>query len=237
MNQIINQANPQMDSSSYDIMDIALKIVLTAIVMFIAGLIITLASQEIIGYKDFPNTGRITSQADGTPVFTAKFKFFRNFIYSSKDVPLGQEDNKFKRAGLLGRGLFFYSVLNAPHWIWEVGYNNLRGLVLYPLFIILIGAGFFFKLLPESLKTSKNALSFSVAIAVLHSLIVAIVLLVSTSLSVTFRSLFDPPFYIGELTGALLPAYFIIVFTGLLYGAIAGGLLSGYLSLFSGSRR
>ena len=234
MNQINSQAKSPQDSSSYDLFNIASKIALTVIIMFTAGYFLTLASEELLGYKNFPNEGGLNTQADGTPVFSPKYTFFRGFIYSAQDVPLGREDNKFKRVGLFGRGLFFYSVLNAPHWICEVSINNLRGLVLYPLIVVIFGCGFFFfMLLPEKLQTRKNALSFSITLGVLHSLIVAGLLLLGCILSPTFHSMFNAPFYIGELTGALIPAYFIIIFTGLFYGAIAGGILSGFAYMMS----
>jgi hypothetical protein len=228
------QTNPTPPSSrSVHAWEITKIIMLASVGIFLGGFILMVLASEIVGYKNLPNTGKVIV-VDGHEQFAPSYPYFRQFIISDPGKPLDQQNTKFHAITFLGRGLFFYTVTNAPHWILEMKFINLRMIAFIPFISLLIGCGIFFiRFFPPSLLSEKNILELSITICVFHAVLVIAFTILFTLLSSTFHSMFGSPhFYVGELIGVLVPGFIIILVTGLFFGAIIGAIYSVALHFF-----
>ncbi len=203
------------------------RICLITLLIFAGGLLFTTVSVEFIGYDELPNMGEVVQRDDGTIRFEAYYPFFRRFAIVEEAETAGEE-NWFTRAGKFGTGLFFYSIVNAPHWIFEVNFRNIGALFLVPFVGILIGGFYlFFFLLPDSMQSRENAVRLPTFIGVLHAILVSLIIILALVLWPNYHSLYaNARFYGGQLAGSLLPAVFILLLAGTLYGSVAGGILT-----------
>ncbi|GEM_PF-4287706 len=229
----VGTKSPGVDSafsaakSSLSQWQILFRICMITLVIFLGGLFFTTISVELIGYRNLPNLGEIVQRDNGSIVFQEYYPVFRRLAIV--DTPgIAGSDNYLNRVGMLGTGIFFYAVLNAPHWIFEINFRNIGALFLVPFFSVLIGSFFFyFYLIPSSMQTSQRAVSLPSLIGLLHagfmSLVVVAAYLFKPDFSILFSNL---SLYSGQIIGRMLPGVYIMLLTGILYGAIAGGILS-----------
>lgn len=226
-------ANPESQASApLSPKGLAVRMAAAAAAVFAAGFIITAVWAHTSGYPGLPHQGEVITRDTGEPYFNAYYPKFRRYVITD-DLAAPGEESLFTRVGYLGTGAFFYSVVNAPHWSFELTIENLRGMVLVPFLCLLFGCYFFFHtLVPQSMQTKDNAIGVCVGIGIIHALLVAAMLLTGLLVSSDFGAFYERPnFYGGQFAGVVLPGVAIILLAGLLYGAVAGGLLSVQLAL------
>ena len=233
------QAPTSKDAAeSISVKDLMKHIGTITVLVFLGGYIATLIGMEMAGFTKLPLVGELRMGQDGKPNFANYYPFFGQYAIHNESTPTPIE-SQFSRVGTLGSGLFFYAVLNALQWTFEMQLQNVGGMFLIPLFSILCG-GFVivFKMLPRSKQTGDNAVLLSLLLGVSHAILVALVVYLGTLASSRFGSLFDSPyFYVLEMIRRIVPGLFILPglilmgFTGLTYGAIAGGILSAVVRL------
>ncbi len=212
----------------------------------VAGVILvemtlTILIVNVIGYQDLPIRGEMIRDDKGEPYFEPYYSnlYFRFRVDENRrEQPT---ETKLTRAGGLATGIFFYTVLNAPHWIWEMKFRNIGAMAAIP-FIGIVFACFFLyaNYLPNRLKPCDKAVAFCTTVGILHSLIVGALLFLIQLLGLIWpdaASLYEyPTVYYGQFTGALLPAAVIMFLTGIVYGTITGVLLypfAGYVTAFN----
>ncbi len=199
-----------------------------AALVLLVGFILTLTATLVYDFKDLPNLGRV--QYDNTlnkqtyyfyyPSLQ-KFSIFENALNPTTET-------EFTKIGNIGTGFFVFSVINTFHWVMEIGFGSLGGMILIPIFVLIIGSSiFFFNLLPYSMQKPENALPVGIGISMLHSFMLLILFFIVLQLFPEYGTLFSKQyFYSGDVimttTRAGAP---IMLLTGFTYGAIAGGIL------------
>ncbi|MGC9326077.1 MAG: hypothetical protein ACP5I1_00440 [Candidatus Hinthialibacter sp.] len=204
-----------------------------AAVVFLAGFVLTLISSVVFDFKELPHKGMIQYGSDRNQIFYPYYPNLRKFAIVDNPAQAGSE-SLFTQIGDLGTGFFLYSVINTFHWVMEIGFSSLGGMVLIPLMVLVAGAAiFFYKMLPYSLQKPDAALTSGIGISMIHSLLVVVIFILALQISPTFQSMFRGPyFYSGDVlmttTRAGIP---ILLLTGFAYGAIAGGILYAWVSI------
>ncbi len=204
-----------------------IRIGIMVLLIFLGGLLFTIISVEFIGYMKLPNMGEVVQREDGSAYFEAYYPVFRSFAITD-DSDIAGEENYFTRVGRVGTGLFFYSVFNAPHWIFELKFRNIGALFLVPFVAMLFATFyFFFYLIPSSMQTRTNAVTYSTFIGFLHAVLLGLIILICYLVWPNFAAFFESSvIYEGQMVGSVMPGLIIILLTDVLYGAIVGGILS-----------
>jgi hypothetical protein len=199
-----------------------------AALALLVGFILTFVSTMVYDFKNLPNTGRI--QYDSTSkqqTFYSHYPTLRKFAILENSLKPTAE-TQFTKIGSIGTGFFVFSVINTFHWIMEIGFGCLGGMILIPIFVLIIGSSiFFFNLLPYSMQKSSNALPVGIGISMLHSFMLLVLFFIVLQVFPAYNALFKSPyFYSGDVimttTRAGAP---ILLLTGFTYGTIAGGVL------------
>lgn len=220
--QTVVETMPQNETQEPGARQLFVRMVLVAFVMFWIGFLLTTAISEWIGFKNFPTEGSISVQRDGQQVFAPAHPTFRHFAVIGANHPLGKEPTRFDPVGIFGRGLFFYSIANAPHWNMELRFTNTKAIAFVPFLVLLAGCLFLFQLLPRSMWTGETILRYAISISVLHALFCVLMLTATYLFYPAFRVLFAYPLYVGELLGVLFPGLVVILTTSILIGAMIG---------------
>ncbi len=204
------------------------RAVIVAAIVFFTGMAMTLIASWAYNFQDLPHRGEIQySGANKVPSFYAYYPSLRKFAITEDPTQAGSE-SQFTKIGTVGTGFFVYVVINAFHWVMEIGFSSLGGMVLIPIMVLIVGSAiFYFKMLPRSMQKLENALTAGIGIAMLHALIVIVFFLIALQLIPTFNTIFHPPyFYSGDVLMSTIRAGIpILIMTSFAYGSIAGGIL------------
>ncbi|MBN2329109.1 MAG: hypothetical protein JXR73_18355 [Candidatus Omnitrophica bacterium] len=204
-----------------------------AAAVFLTGFVLTVISSVAYDFQDLPHKGMVQYGSDRNQIFYPYYPNLHKFAIVDNPSQAGSE-SLFTRIGTLGTGFFIYAVINTFHWVMEIGFSSLGGMVLIPIVVLVVGAAiFFYKMLPYSLQKPDAALRSGIGISMIHALFVVAVFLLALQISPTFKSMFRGPyFYSGDIlmttTRAGIP---ILLLTGFAYGAIAGGILYAWVSI------
>ncbi|NPU95988.1 MAG: hypothetical protein HPY51_02070 [Candidatus Omnitrophica bacterium] len=214
---------------------------LYALGAFATGVLMTTMAVSFANLASLPHRGLTQLKQDGTSEFVPYYPKMRPFAIVEDDSQAGNE-SQFTRLGLLGTGLFFYTVLNTFHWTLELGLSMIGGMLLIPLFVLTVyGYVFYFKIFPPALRRDSNILMLGSGIGLCHAGIVLLVWILGSFVWPVYGSLFGPPyFYSGAEIPVRVTAVPIMLLTGFTYGAITGGILyfvAVLRSLFLGSPR
>jgi len=214
-------------------LEIVKNLAFAAIIAFAAGWLITIVASMVVGYAEIPTMGEMRVNGEGEEYFHAYYPDFRKYAITSAESPHGTEKSKFGEMGNIATGLYIYSICNAFHWMLELKIKNYGIILLIPFFTF-IGAGIllYLKFLPTQYRIQDNAVMYTVGLAVIHSILVMLFVLMFYYWKPTFASLYASRYvYVGQLLGLTLPSAFVILMTNVVYGATAGAIVNGLISL------
>jgi len=172
--------------------------------------------------------GVVRTNAQGNEVFQPYYPDFRKYAVETPNSPHRTEESKFSQIGMLGTGLYIYSISNAFHWMLELKFQNFGVILLFPFFM-LIGSMIliYLKWLPPDSRQAANMVPFTVGMSAIHAIILIVFVALFAMTDATFYSLYDDRYvYVGQLLGLALPSAFIILGTNLFFGAVAGAVLN-----------
>ncbi len=203
------------------------RILLASLFTFIAGFVLTTVWAYSTGYPSLPLQGEESIQANGEPRFVPYYPLFYRFALKPDEGVIPQS-SYFDQVGVAGVGTYFYTTINAPHWIFELKVNNLRGMILIPYLVLFGGLFLFFKiLLPNKRISSEHILNYSIVISIFHSILVVLAVVGGNFISPAYQQLYENyNFYKGQFAGVLLPGATIILLYGLFLGAVVGCIYS-----------
>lgn len=216
-----------------DMVTLGVRFLIVAGAMFGAGLIIAMLGTLSMNYMALPNAGQMMVDRGGNEYFLADYSFFYRYTVRTEEDPFGTQTSLFREAGFIPTSVYVYSVSNAMHWIFEWTTTNLQFLVVVPFLVILGGSGLFcLWFLPASWRTQERILYSCVALALAHGILVIMTVMFFALVSGSFSAMYAHPLLVGgQMTGTLLPGFFILLLTNVLYGSLAA-LVVYFVSLF-----
>lgn len=202
---------------------IIVRMMMVAGICFFAGFLVSLVWAYSGGYPSLPLQGETQIKATGEPTFVPYYRLFYRYAIKDSwgDTP---EESLLDHIGPVGNGVFFYTTVNAPHWILELNMNNLRGMIGIPVVILFAGLYMFLNfMLPKHQQTPEAVFNYSIVICLFHAVLVVAAVVFGNVVSSSYRGLYENfNFYGGQFIGVLIPGTAIILLYALFWGAIIG---------------
>lgn len=198
-------------------------IVLAAMVA--VGLLLTLIGNELKQFSQLPNMGQVMVDKEGNEFFAAQYQHMRRFALPGEGDMFMTETNRLKEAGLIGRAMYMYTIINTINWALEFRLSYLGGMVLIPFFVLAAGISvFYFVFLPHRARTQDSAIFFAIAFSSAHAAVVIAIMTFLNLISSNMGAMYQYPVlgYSGQMIGYVLPGAFVLLLTNVFYGAVIG---------------
>ncbi|MEW6236487.1 MAG: hypothetical protein AB1656_13960 [Candidatus Omnitrophota bacterium] len=210
-----------VEETPFDLRRFLAACAVVSLVIFMCGYLLMIVAVIQIDYAGLVFAGVRSTDENGVEHFSPHY-------YRLSAYAVGANESLFSRTGALGTGLYFYSIVNALHWIVEMQYENIRMIVFLPLLVIFFGTYYlFYKFLPDRNRTNSRAALLGFGVGAFHAVFTIVFVLSGTFISSDFSAFYTSNHhYVGQLTGIMLPSMTILLLTGMTYGGIAGGVLA-----------